>query len=937
MNSLHSRTLKQSQKNRAENLPFRYSAMVLALAGITMLTPNMVYAADDKAYAELQAEVARINAENANLKKQLEARSTTAATPQASAPAEQAAATVGAVVAAEDDPIALDAVVIHSRSRNRIERLQDVPVSESVVSGKELASLGATGIAAITQRAGNVAWNQGNQRTSSLSIRGIGKQGQTEAQDPGVGLIVDGVSYAYGALANSYDFTDIDTVEVARGPQGTLLGKNSSYGAVVVNTVRPSFTPSSNYSLTVGQRGTVQGTAALGGAIVDDLLAWRGSLSASKAQGPLNSLTNADNTYTNTDRLTGRAQFLLTPSSDFNALIAINGTPRSGEFTNQYTINTPLPATYTNGVKTAGIASDISTRLNRNWFTNQGYVPGSVINSNTIPALNARPLVTGSNGASAQLNWNLAGGHTLTSITAVENYYFDAVNDSGIPYDVWRNAGGFKNNYKQMSEEVRLSSPVGGFVDYQTGLYMIDVRNINDYQKVWGNDAGAYLASNAQYTSLNANAAGQRLMQNSLAGLSMHWNSPAGQQDIKNKSEALFGQANWHFTDQATLTTGLRFTQEDRNNTGSSSIVNNGAGAALNPVSVNGVQLGGFSSNATSGALTGTNNAAQTALANQVALQYFGVATYAGLTAAQLTQVAQAKALRAAQIGVVFAPTAAQPYSALLPSFVISPSYKFNDHATAYVSLQYGQKAGVAQFTNGISNPVRPEKTISYEAGIKSILLDDTLVLNTAVFLMDVKDYQQSMSVLDTYKTALNADGTNYYTTATGNVPKVQANGVEIDGVYTGLNNIKVRFSGAYNHAIYKDFTQSAQPAESAVSSLPAYRNVTGMTLPGASKWTGNIGVDYKKPVFGNQVFHTTFNTAFRSGYNSDVALSSYSWIGGSVSTDISIGLGRKDQSFDGSFIIKNLFNNHAYQGLTWNSYTPGIPRWVGVMFTAKM
>jgi hypothetical protein len=113
------------------------------------------------------------------------------------------------------------------------------------------------------------------------------------------------------------------------------------------------------------------------------------------------------------------------------------------------------------------------------------------------------------------------------------------------------------------------------------------------------------------------------------------------------------------------------------------------------------------------------------------------------------------------------------------------------------------------------------------------------------------------------------------------------------------------------------------------------------MVLPGASKWTGNIGVDYRKPVYGNNVFHTSFNTAVSSKYNSDVALSEYAWVGASSITNFSIGLGKKDQSFDGSFVIKNLFNNQQYLGMTAStstglSYNPANPRWVGVMFTGK-
>jgi outer membrane receptor protein involved in Fe transport len=84
-----------------------------------------------------------------------------------------ATATTAQNTTAENKPLVLGVVTV--RSRNRIEKLQDVPLSISVVAGKELEKLNATDISALTQRLSNISWNQGNQRTSSLSIRGIGK------------------------------------------------------------------------------------------------------------------------------------------------------------------------------------------------------------------------------------------------------------------------------------------------------------------------------------------------------------------------------------------------------------------------------------------------------------------------------------------------------------------------------------------------------------------------------------------------------------------------------------------------------------------------------------------------------------------------------------------------------------------------------------------
>ena len=78
----------------------------------------------------------------------------------------------------------------------------------------------------------------------------------------------------------------------------------------------------------------------------------------------------------------------------------------------------------------------------------------------------------------------------------------------------------------------------------------MDVNNQADYRREWGNDAGAWYANAAQYNRLDANSAGRYLLQNSLDRLQMSCNSPAGTQDIRNKSAAIFAQANWHLSDR---------------------------------------------------------------------------------------------------------------------------------------------------------------------------------------------------------------------------------------------------------------------------------------------------------------------------------------------------------------------------------------------------
>ena len=817
----------------------------------------------------------------------------------------------------------LNKVEIHA-TRSLLATKQDVPQSTSVVTGKELERLDAVTLGDITERAANVSWNLGNSRTSSLSIRGIGKQAQTDAMDPSVGVVVDGVAYAYNPLS-SFDFTDLADVEVERGPQGTQGGKNANLGVIDITTRRPSFTPEADVSVTLGEYNTVLSRAAGGGPIIDDLLAWRGSLSVDKGDGAIKNVYNSDYSYPNLDNVSGRVQFLLTPSADFNAIVRLDLEPRHSEFYNGWVLFTPTPTVYGNGAPNP-LSTDASTRLARSWFTQEGSYNYSQYLGTRPDLDNQDPLVTLSKGGSVEMNWNL-GSHTLTSISAYKDYRFQARNDEGTPFSISENGGG-NVSYRQGSEELRLSSKQGGFVDYQTGLYFLRTANNYDSGSGYGSDAGAWFASNAQYNVLDADGDGRYLMSNSLNRLIF---KPL--QIIRNESDAVYGQANWHFSEPFTVTTGLRFSREDRTNIVSKYIYDNGFAAELDPAIVNGVNLGGFNSTST-GAL-GTNSAAQLALANATAQKYFGVSSYSALSATQMAQVAAAKAIRQSQLGVLWNATSGPEFRSTQPSYVFSPSYKINDQVTAYVSFRYGEKAGISQVINGVPYLAKPEDSAAYEAGFKTLLLNKTLVLDADVFLNNIKNYQQLVEVFDQYTTNLNANGTNYYTTATGNAPRVRSTGLELDSTYTPIPNLSIRVAAAYTNAIYVSFPTSGQPLENANLATP-YRDVSGQNLPGAAKFTGNLGLDFREGVASWGQFHSSVNYAYTSRYNSDVALSSYGWVHANGTADFSTGLTRKNDKFDVSLLVKNLFNNDVSQVVTWNSYVPAIPRWFGVQFSSK-
>ena len=936
----------------ARPMPFRLAPLAAALAGLGMLCSAPAGAQQPApTVAELQAQLARVQAENAQLRQALAGQT------NAPAPAAPAEAQAVAAQPVEEEPQALGDVTV--RGRKKIETLKDVPLSISVVSGAELDRELAQDLSAITKRGANIQFNQNNTRGASLSIRGLGKRSFTETQDPSVGMVVDGVAYGLTQLAN-FDIYDIDSVDVVRGPQGTLGGKGASSGVVSINTKRPDFYPSADYQLGFGQRDTVIAKANLGGPVIEDLLAWRGSFVVNRSRGFYSNNFDTNYSLYNKNRVSGRVQFLFTPTAEFNARISADLEPHASQVQNGLTFYHNQPDRFADGSLTDPSGTTVRARLTgftnaagvrtpgRAWFTGRDFngtpytYENNYIGDNNLNFNENQGQTVSNKGASAELTWKLPAA-TLTSLTATRKYSFDAHNDEGTPFDINRNGGGGVF-YQQWSQEFKLQSKPGGPFDYVTGLYYLQTKNDIQSKTGWGSDAGAWFATAAQYAALDANAGANRGAGLALLADSLNDGIVQGDTWVKTKSTAWYGNTTWHIDDAFALTGGLRVTHENRTTTDTRFLEANGAGGALNPVAVRGVMLGGFGTGG-NGALSAGNTAAQLRLADAVANRYFGVNAgtnpgdaYNSLTAAQKAQVAAAKAVRAGQIGQIISGVASR-YNDNLFTGVISPSWRINDQTTTYASWQYGEKSGSALNVNGVSANVRPEKTNAFEVGLKSSLLNNTLIVNTDLFLMKIRDYQTTVRVVDEFTTQTNiANGQanpTAYVSAQGNVPKARARGWEFDGAYSGIPNLNLRFSGAYNDARYVSFPQAAKPDE--LGYLPAaYVDQSGLTLPGAARWTGNLGAEYKLPVRGGNTVHASFNTAFTSRYNNSDTLSDWGWVPGSSTTDLAIGVNTKS-NFDVTLIVKNLTNSLAHEA-GWVSYAPNpYPRWVGLVFSGKL
>ena len=153
-----------------------------------------------------------------------------------------------------------------------------------------------------------------------MNIRGLGAPfGLTnDGIEPGVGFYVDGVFYARPASATT-DFIDLQQVEVLRGPQGTLYGKNTTAGAINITTRRPSFTTDSDFELTYGNYGFIQAKGSISGPLTEHLAA-RISFSGTQRDGLIHNIATGDD-VNDLNNLGFRAQLLYQPSDTFEVLL----------------------------------------------------------------------------------------------------------------------------------------------------------------------------------------------------------------------------------------------------------------------------------------------------------------------------------------------------------------------------------------------------------------------------------------------------------------------------------------------------------------------------------------------------------------------------------------------------------------------------------------
>jgi iron complex outermembrane receptor protein len=222
-------------------------------------------------------------------------------------------------------PPAVDDVISVTGARRREEAAQDVPIPMSIVSGDLITDTGSFNVNRIKELVPTVQLYSSNPRNTGVNIRGLGAPfGLTnDGIEPGVGYYVDGVLYARPA-STTLDFIDVERVEVLRGPQGTLFGKNTTAGAILVTTKKASFTPAFDFEVGYGDDNFVQAKTSVTGPLGDKVA---GRLSFSGTQRDGNVYNVVTQKHVNDLNNAGfRGQLLVTPSETTDITLALDYT-----------------------------------------------------------------------------------------------------------------------------------------------------------------------------------------------------------------------------------------------------------------------------------------------------------------------------------------------------------------------------------------------------------------------------------------------------------------------------------------------------------------------------------------------------------------------------------------------------------------------------------
>lgn len=414
----------------------------------------------------------------------------------------------------------LEEIVVTARKTQ--ESLQRVPVSIAATSGAQLESRSVVSLPDLTAATPNITFGQqaqGGRIGGLIFIRGVGQRDSLAVYDPGVGVYIDGV-YLGRMNANDLDMMEIERVEILRGPQGTLFGKNTSGGAVSIVTKQPDASADGlggRFQATIGSRNRFDLLGSLNVPIVTDKAAIQISGSRRRQDGFAKRADGEDMADAHRDAL--RGQLKLSPHEDFTATVSADWTKIDEK-----------NAAY----KLVGVNPNVLPIVLLNTYTPETYDERWLSSGNYQYNGGGPNSARGTlKGTSLTLEYD-TGATTLKSITAYRRVSIhNDLDPDGSPINVLDQYQQVRQ--KQFSQEFQaLGTAFEDRLQWVVGAYYFD-------EKVHDNIDYALLTS--------------------LFGTSQSFSQD---NHVKSESLALYGQGTFNLTEKLRVTAGLRYTHDKK-------------------------------------------------------------------------------------------------------------------------------------------------------------------------------------------------------------------------------------------------------------------------------------------------------------------------------------------------------------------------------------
>jgi iron complex outermembrane receptor protein len=756
------------------------------------------------------------------------------------------------------DAVQLEEVVVTSRRRE--EKAQDVPISLAVLDGDDLAEAGLFRPQDIQQRTPGMTVSVPNARLTSYTIRGLGSTSQNDGMESSVGLFLDGVYLGRQGIS-MFDLVDLDRVEVLRGPQGTLFGKNTTAGALNIVTKLPSEYFEAQAEGSIGDGGFRQLRGSVTGPLISGLLAGRLTAYSTDKDGQIENLYNGDE-LNNQNRQGLRGQLLWTPAETV-----------SGRFIAEYGHQAEDCCVYPLVVYRDAVRA-------RDEYMEYTRAPIDPYQRQTDSDTRTSSKVE-SKALSGEFNWDINEQHKLTSITAYRDWSFKPLSDDATSLELVPITG-VANTHHQISEEIRLASNFDSF-DMVLGLFYLYQHLEGHEQNIFGKDLvgwtfGGLIRQNVLPFATVSNTGPllyALIPPEALEGMTVLTDTYQ-----KSHSAAGFGSIDWHLTEQLDLTTGLRYTHEWKD------------------AGVTRTRTGGCDACSPLQLLNALDNPLTQILAQAVGVDVTGL-TYDGL----IDSVA----------GGDYARYNKRDEGNF--SGQVALSYHPLKNVLTYGSIARGYKGGginLGATGDSVKPTFKPEEATSFELGVKSQLFDRALSVSFAAYDTEVKNYQ-ALTFDEEQSLIPNPRQLNLL-----NVGKVRLRGAEFDAFGYAARGLMLRAGAAYNEAITVTFPNA--PDEVTRDNT---KDLSGKQLYNAPRWTATTGVEYSHGLFGQVDGYAGVDYYYRSGTWATVEHGEGSYIDAYDITNARLGVRSASRSWDVSAFVRNLFDSH-YLGAVYALYGVG-------------